>query len=783
MQTLEGLRVLQIGRTVAACYGAKLLAGFGAEVYSLAAPDAQHSHAPHEDESDPLETVWFERGCRRLNFDWAASQAPSELRKLLERADILIDAGAPDAGERFGLNAAQLAKDFPRLIVCRITPFGLSGPCRDWQANDLTLYAMSGLATSTGDGMRAPLNARPRIAQTSAGLYAYIACLMALLRREREGVDGLGDFIDLSIQEAAMENYEIAIAEQLHSGKIARRNADEHAMVPWRTYPCADGEATIIGGPIRHWLEAVSMFDEPRLAQAPFADAGGRITHRKEFESLLRPWLDARRRQDIFHLGQARGLAWSYLAMIGEALDDPQHQARGFFETLHLDDGRSCRVPGAPFRASASPWNSEGCAPACVDAAALAQRWAKREHTRAADPQPESALSLKGIRVLDFTHDWAGPHAARVLADYGAEVVKIEFPRRLDGMRGGYPEKVNGFARFWQLHRNKRSVTLDLARPEHLAICEQLARDCDLVIENSRPGVMDKLGLGYARLRELKPDIVMLSMSAFGANGPYAAYAGYGGTIEALSGLQSLTGYAADGPRYRVREIDVLNGIFGICAAITALRQRQLSGAGQWIDLSETETCAWLIGEFFARRSADGEEPAPPGNRHLWHAPQGIYPCAGEDRWLALSVRSDGEWRRLAQVIGGAALDSGYATMAQRRARHDALDALIAAWTRSQEPGAAAQRLQALGLAAGPVMNAADLAGDAHLAARGWFEEVAGLRLPGLPFRSHRGSGRVLSKGPDLGRDNAWLEQRYGRRLEVAEALKPENLGTGFEPR
>lgn len=757
MKSLGGIRVLRIGDNLGAAYCTKLLAGFGAEVRSVAPADAATPDYSAE------EMTWYEVERGRLPFDWSAADAAQAWTRLLDETDVLIDARpAADAGP-CPAEPETLAASHPRLIVCRITPFGLDGPYRDHAAADITLYAMSGLMTSTGDGTREPLNAQPKIAQVTAGLYAYIASVMALLRRER---DGLGDFIDLSIREAAMENYENAIAEHLRAGNIPRRNGDEHNMVPWRTYRCADGEAAIIGGPIRNWSKAAALFGNAEIER--YARMDQRIKERKQFEALLRPWLEAHDKREIFLAGQRCGLAWSYLATMLDALQDPQNVARQFFVDATLPDGRACRVPGAPFRGTATRWNDDDDAPPRSAAAAAANG------ERVDAP-------LAGLRVLDFTHDWAGPHAARVLADYGAEVIKVEYPKRLDGMRGGYPAKVNDFARFWQLHRNKRSLTLDLERPEHLAFCQRLAADSDLVLENSRPGVMDKLGLGYEALRAINPRIVMVSMSAFGADGPYARFAGYGGTIEAISGLQALTGYDAAGPAFRVREMDVLNGIFGSCAALTALLHRARGGSGQWIDLSETETCCWTVGEFFAQASASGREPPVLGNRHARHAPQGCYAAAGSDRWLTLSVADDAQWRRLALIVGGPALaeDSRYASVEQRRAAHDELDARIAAWTREHEADEAMQRLQAAGIAAGLVCNARDLAVDPQLAARQWFQSVDGIRLPGFPFRMRRGGGVLRWRGPDLGRDNAHFAA-YGE-LALGDALAPGKLGTAFE--
>lgn len=763
MSSLDDLRVLELSGHVAAALCGKLMAGFGAALLRLPAPATLPGFDLDDDEQ-----AWFHGGKRERRLDLAQPVDAAAFEQELHRTDVLIDGWGYGVLAAAGYDRARLLALNPRLVLVQIAPFGQSGPHRGHQASDLTLYARAGLMQSTGDGRREPLNARPKIAELSAGMNAFCAAVAALLQRS---LDGRGRSIDLSIQEAAMENYEIAITEFLAVGKVARRNGDEHAMVPWRTYPCADGHAAIIGGPIRHWLRAAPLFEAPGLLEPRLENMGQRIANRVETEALMRPWLMRHDKREIFHIGQRHRLAWSYLASMPEALADPQNLARGFFVEKQRGDGATATMPGAPFRAQRSPWREAPQRTPAANDDAPSSRASK----------PADAAPFAGLRVLDFTHDWAGPHAARFFADYGAEVIKIEYPQRLDGMRGGFPGKVNEHPRFWQLHRGKKSLTLDLKRPEHRAVLDHLVRGSDLVIENSRPGVMEAKGYGYARLRELKPDIILLAMSAFGATGPYAGYAGYGGTLEAISGLQSLTAYDAQSPWFRVREMDVMNGIMGICAAMLALWHRRRSGQGQWIDLSEAETTAWFVGEHFAQVARDGRQPAALGNRHPRYAPQGCYAARGEDRWLVLSVRNDAEWRALARLIGGDALaaDPRYADAAGRRQHHDALDALIGAWSAEREAKTAMEDLQAAGIAAGYVASSADLAADPQLVARQWFQQAGPQKLPGLPFRIEGFEPRIAHRGPDLGAHNAEFFAAAGQSGQEPSLL-PEHLGTAY---
>lgn len=770
MSNLNGLRVLELAgvgpQSTAVAYAGKLMSGFGAEVLQL---------GPAETTMDARQ-AWLHTGKTRASL----AELPQEtLARLITEAGIVFDGLGAGGLERLGLAPERLRALNPALILVRVAPFGLSGPYRDFEAEEITLYAMSGLMHCTGDGAREPLNATPEVCGFTAGMKAYVAALMAWLRLQRSG---LGDEIELSLQETGLDNFEIAISEFLNLGKVARRNNDEHAMVPWRAFPCRDGYATIIGGPIRNWRKGAALFEQPELMGPDFAHMADRIRNRARFRELITPWLMRTDKRTVFHAGQAAGLAWSFVATLADAFDSPQAAARQFFLPVEQPGLGPCQMPDAPFRGSRLRWQTRPATLPLSGAAVASVDWTQPAPAQAKPSAAAPIQPLAGLKVLDFTHDWAGPHAARLLADYGAEVIKIEHGHRLDSMRGADLARIDEHPRFWQLHRGKQSVTLDLKNPEQLACCKALIAECDVVIENSRPGVMARLGLGYDTLKALNPRLVMCSMSAFGATGPEAHYAGYGGTIEALSGLQSMTGYLHNSPFMRIREMDVLNGVMGDCAILTALAERERTGEGQWIDLSEGEACTWMLGEAIIEFSRSREQPTLRGNRDPRFA-QGAYPCAGEDRWLVLSLRDDAEWQRFTLKTGLTALqvDARFASNTARLQHHDALDAAIAEWTRTQDAHAAMHLLQSAGLACGVVLTAADIGADPHLRAREWFIEGSDGRFPGFPFRFQHGGGVYRGRGPKLGSGNAALFTRLGLPPTAWPDLSPASLGTGFD--
>jgi crotonobetainyl-CoA:carnitine CoA-transferase CaiB-like acyl-CoA transferase len=401
----------------------------------------------------------------------------------------------------------------------------------------------------------------------------------------------------------------------------------------------------------------------------------------------------------------------------------------------------------------------------------------------------DQLLPLRGVRIIDLTHDWAGPHASRLLADFGAEVIKVEYGRRMDGMRGAKLEgqAYNHHPRWLEINRNKFSITLDLKRPHDVEAFKDLVGVSDVVVENSRVGVMEGFGLGYEALKRVKPDIILVSMSAFGGTGPEASYAGYGGCIEPLSGVQTLTGYDKESRPVRIREMDVTNGVVGACAVMTALIYRQQTGKGQWVDVSQLEAAtSGLVGEHFLAYAVNGTQTLPMGNRHPYYAPQGCYPCQGEDKWIVIVIRSDEEWTRLCELMGREDLkaDIRFATRSARAQNHDEVDQAIASWTRDHTHQGVMQLLQESRIAAGAVLDVEEISRDPHLEARGFFRSAGdgSGRFPGMPFMLAESPGEVRRRGPRLGEHNEYvLCELLGRPKNQVESPTPDKIGTAFD--
>ena len=402
----------------------------------------------------------------------------------------------------------------------------------------------------------------------------------------------------------------------------------------------------------------------------------------------------------------------------------------------------------------------------------------------------ECPLPLSGIRVVDLTHDWAGPHATRMLADFGAEVIKVENSRRMDSMRGAFKENqaYNHHPRWFQINRNKLSITLNLRNRGDVAVFKRLVATSDVVVESSRVGVMERFGLGYYVLREVRPDIIMVSMSGFGHTGPESSYGGYGGALEPISGIQSLTGYEKFEKPVRIREVDVTNGLMGACAIMTALVDRQRTGRGQFIDLSQVEAATIAVaGEHLLEYAMNGTQTLPVGNRNPRCSPQGCYRCSGHDKWLTLVVRTEEEWQCLCEIIGHTDLigDPRFATPHARAQHHDEVDCLIEQWTLAQSHVEAMRLFQQAGLRAGAVLNVSDLVADPHLQERNYFQCLEGdttQRFPGFPFKLSGTTPKVKKKGPRLGEHNKYvLCELLGVPLADVTPLTEDEIGTAYD--
>lgn len=385
--------------------------------------------------------------------------------------------------------------------------------------------------------------------------------------------------------------------------------------------------------------------------------------------------------------------------------------------------------------------------------------------------------ALDGVRILDFTWVVAGPVATRILADQGAQVIKIERRDSLDlGTRRG------GFT--GNLFRGKQSTVINMADPRGIEIAQKLVAVSDVVIDNFSARVMRNWGMDYDSIKKIKPDIIAVSMSGFGHTGPHKDYVSYGPTLQALSGYTLLMRHAGKEPAgWGYSYADMSGGYSGALAVLMALWHRRRTGEGQFVDLSQFETISSVVGPALLDISANTKTIAPVGNRsqEAPAAPHGIYRCMGDDRWCAISVFTEDEWQTFCKVLDnpGWTQDGRFVTLSRRLENQDALDRPVEAWTRQHPAQEVMTVLQQAGVPAGVVANGEDLDRDPQLRARGYWATVNSDEgeaiLDGTPIKLSATPGGVAAPGPLLGEHtDAVLEHLLGYSEEQLRQLKDE---------
>ena len=374
-----------------------------------------------------------------------------------------------------------------------------------------------------------------------------------------------------------------------------------------------------------------------------------------------------------------------------------------------------------------------------------------------------SGDALQGLRVLDFTWVLAGPYATRILAEFGAEVIKVQSRKTAKGAE----LNTTGYFNMW--NPNKLSITLDLSHPQGRELALKLVRMSDVVMDNFTPRVMSNWGLNYENLKKARPDLIMVSMSGMGQTGPWRDFTAFGPTIQALSGITYLTSFAHDRPiGLGYSYADHVAGLFAAWATLVALEHRDRTGEGQYIDISEYETMCTLLGPAIMDYSVNHNPVIPQGNTpdYALAAPYGCYQCRGDDRWCVIAVFNEEEWHALCRILGNPpwTKETKFSTLSQRKEYAGELDELLGQWTAKHSPEEVMNLLQEAGIAAAAVQDAHDLAKDPQLAARGFFIQdshpvLGKVTLDSTPIRLSRTPARFRRAAPLLGQDNRYVYQ------------------------
>jgi crotonobetainyl-CoA:carnitine CoA-transferase CaiB-like acyl-CoA transferase len=783
------LRVIEIAGSTAGAYTAKFFADHGATVVKVEPPggDPLRQVGPEVAGSGSL-FAYTNTGKRSLVLDVRGNDRDRERLTVLARgADLLIESSSPAP-----LVPLSLGEDLPRLVRLYVSPFGLDGPYAGYSSSDFTDFAIAGHMYINGDPDRPPLQGPRHLSEYCSGIHAFIGAMAALWARERTG---LGQAIDVSHFEVMASIDQYLVTMWTHSQHIERRvgNATPGPWHPNTHVRCQDGSLSITAGGRAHREAMVSIMGLDHLWDDPrFADPAALLDHRDEFSEAIAPWFLDNKITDVVELFQAVRVPAGPVRGLRDVLDYEQISGRGFWS---VPDGESgIRYPRGAFVIQDHP-AVIAVAPALGDAGAeILARFEPRPVPDLPPAElPEGPLS--GVRILDLGAGWAGPMCGRILGDLGADIVKIE-PPWARGPRvvsqeyarifhlypnddpGDEPWNREGMGALWS--RNRRAVCMRFDRPGGRQVLEDLIRRSDLLLENYSPRVLPNMGLPFGHLQELNPQLVYLHLPGYGSNGPDANFVALGPTVEAASGLCALQGYPDRGRQRQGYAIaDAINGMSGAAGALLGLWYRAADPGHHGVDIegAQLEATVCFAGDALLGAQATEQEPVLYGNRHPEYAPQGVYPAAGPDSWIAITVHTESQWRALAALAGLPQELAGLSSGAARRARHDEIDNALAAWTAQHEHRELMARCQQHGVTAAAVQSSSELVGDPQLAARGLYQMLAGsgcgpFPSHGLPIHFSHTPPTYRIARPALGEFNTEVLRELGRGDEEIAALR-----------
>jgi len=789
-KALHGVTVVEYAHFVTGPYCAKLLADLGARVIKIEPPEGDMARrwgpfpgdVPHPERSGLF--LYNNTNKYGMTLDPASGEDREVFRQLVSEADVFIEDTTPGTLEPLGLHYAALRDINPRLVMTSVTPFGQTGPHRTYKAYYLNMAHATGIGYTCpqvpGDRTildREPLREGGLMSEYDCGISAAVATLAALRLSRATGV---GQHIDVSKQEALMHLMRPDMAMYLATGHHESR-ADESLVSGWTgVQRCKDGYVFLFVVEEQAWQAFVEAMGSPEWAtDERFVTAERRreLTA-DEIEPHLRPWLDAHTRHEIFHMLQKRRCPAAPLFKVGEVTDEEHMRAREFFITIEHPEAGCLAYPSALANFSRTPAAFERPAPLLgqhneeVRTSSLsAKTEPKPRLSSSAAPLP-TRRPLEGVRLTDLCWVWAGPSGTALLAYLGAEVIRIEseshtcLTRRNTPWPWARPADVNQSITYNSLNFNKRGITINLTQPKGIELVKRLVAISDVVSDNYAGGMMQRFGLDYPRLREIRPDIIAISMSGWGAYGPERDYRAYDPIFAALSGLYDLTGYPDGQPGRSDNRgrLDLSAGTALAFSIIAALTHRQNTGEGQFIDLSEWEAMTCILGDTYMDYFMNGRSPTRVGNLDPVMAPHNCYRCQGDDKWVSIAVATDDEWQAFCHAVGSPQwlTDPRFADARSRWENQAELDRLITRWTIGHTHYEVTEMLQSAGVAAFPSMSREELASDPHLLQRGAYQRVehpeAGRHtFLTPPWKLSATPAEIVKHSPLLGEDNEYV--------------------------
>jgi crotonobetainyl-CoA:carnitine CoA-transferase CaiB-like acyl-CoA transferase len=760
-------------------FAGMILAALGAEVVKIEPPDGVRTRrlGPFDDAGRSLRHAAYDRGKQSVTIDLTTDDGRQQLRDLAAGADVLLDSLGPGALASLGIDFSELLELNPALVIGTVTAFGHDGPKAHWPVTDLTLMASACTLAFTGDSDRAPVRVTvPQAFHFGAAVLAG-GVVAALIER---GASGHGQIVDVAAQQVIPIATQGGVLSEACNFPTPTRSAGGAKVGPIElrfVYPAADGFVSITHvfgdsiGPVTarlmDWAAEEGHVD-PAIAAIDWVNFATLV---ETGEVSIEEWelakagvaslTASKTKAELLEAAMERRLLLAPIADPADVLASEQLAFRRYFEPLKLAS-TEIQAPGPFAKLTATPLRTLDAVPAPGEHTAAVVALPRSVERPVAEP-PRGNRPLEGVKVLDFMWSLAGPFSTRALADLGATVVKVESVNKPDAARGFLPiwDNVPGLeqsALFDSANAGKLSLALDMRKPEAIEVVKRLVGWADLVTESFSPRAMKGWGLDYERLREINPGLIMFSTCLTGQNGPLANFAGYGNLGAALSGFYGLAGWKDRPPAGPFGAYtDYTSTHLMLVTLLSAIDHRRRTGEGQHIDIAQAEAAAHYIAPALLDVAATGHVTERGGNRDPEMAPHGVYPCSGDDRWVAIAVPDDTAWERLCAAAGfhELAADGSLGTTEGRLAQAERLDELLARWTSGRSVTEVEELLVTAGVPVHGVQSSTECLADPQLAHRGhflWVEHPErGCIIEASRFKMSRSENSPRGRAPFLG--------------------------------
>ena len=753
---LSNLRVLDLTDEKGELCG-RILGDFGADVLKIepSGGSISRSLGPFAPDGTSLYFAYRNFNKRSCVLDLDEESGVEDLLSLARESDVLIESFLPGTLSELGISPERLLQENSSLVIVSLTDFGQTGPDSGYAATDDVVFARSGWLSVSGVIEKPPLLAPGSVAYDTLGVVGAYSALLGLLHRDRIGK---GQHIDVSAVEALaqMNTWGIpnASASEISGAPASLIRAGDSPLYPH--IPCKDGFVRQVILAPRQWKALWEWMGSPES----FADEYWESTINRYLNlDVINPlfwehWKNKEMVQGCVE-AQNRGVIATPMLKPSDVLVNPHYKSRGTFQTLEISKGLT-----GPLM----------CGFAEVDGRRVGYRFPSPEIGKDSahfandsfpapiTPPAEASLPLEGLRVIDFGHGGVGVECGRMLAEYGADVIKVEswqYPDFIRIVLGGTMT-----ASFASSNRTKRAFGANLKNEEARDVVLELIKTADVIIENNSTGTMDALGLGYERLSEINPDAIMVSSQLMGSRGEFADWNGYGPTIQTVSGLSWLWSFKEGEPPPGTTAIhpDHLAGRLCAVFALAALVDKNRGGSGRHIEVAQVEVLIATLGDLFFKEAIQPNSVKPQGNDSERGAPWGPFPCEGDESWCVICIRDDKEWVELANLMGiSEGLIEENALGADRKNNRESLNLIVSNWTSSLPSEKVEQLCQEVGIPAGRVLNAAEQLHDKHLLERGFLPkveqlgEVGEIVLDGACIQGSEMSAPVITRAPLIG--------------------------------